>query len=224
MKNALKTFALPAVFVAITALAQTLPAAAGTGSGPAPSTGASAGTRVGTINIEQAIINTNEGRRDFEALQKKLEPKQNELKSQNDELQSLQKQLQTQGDKLNDDARSALVQQIESKKKIFDRDVQDAQDDAGNQQNEIAQRILKKMAPLVVKYAQSNGFGLIMDTSKTWPQSPVLWYGPTIDITKDVVDAYNAQSGVAAPGPAAPKPSSTHPAARKPSSSSGTPK
>ena len=44
--------------------------------------------KIGTINIEQAVIGSNEGQRDFEALSKKLEPKQNELKAQNDELES----------------------------------------------------------------------------------------------------------------------------------------
>lgn len=180
---------------------------------PAVATGA--GTRVGTINIEQAIFGTNEGRRDFEALNKKLEPKQNELKGQNDELESLQKQLQTQGDKLNEDARATLVKQIETKKKSFDRSVQDAQEEAGNQQNDIAQRVLQKMAPMIVKYAQDNGFGMVVDTTKPWPQSPVLWYdGEKVDITKPIIDAYNVQSGVPAPaaGGTTPKPAGTRPA------------
>jgi len=225
MSKFLRTLLAPAVFFAISALAQTGSAATSpssatpAGSSPAVPTTASSGTRVGTINIEQAIFNTNEGRRDFETLSKKLEPKQNELKGQNDELEKLQQQLQTQGDKLNEDARATLVKQIESKKKVFDRSVQDAQEEAGNQQNEIAQRILQKMAPMIVKYAQENGFGLIVDTSKQWPQSPVLWYGEGVDITKPVVEAYNTQSGVPAPaasGAAAPKPVTPRPAGTTP--------
>jgi outer membrane protein len=168
------------------------------------------GTKIGTINIEQAVLGSNEGQRDFQALQKKLEPKQNELKGQNDELESLQKQLQTQGDKLNEDARATLVKQIETKKKSFDRAVQDAQEDAQNQQKEIFQRILQKMAPVIIKHAQEGGYAMIVDTSNPWPQSPILWYGEGGDITKAVVDLYNTQSGVPAPAstsatPAAPK-------------------
>ena len=179
-----------------------------------------AGSKIGTINIEQAVIGTNEGQRDFAALQKKLDPKQSELKAQNDELESLQKQLQTQGDKLNEDARASLVKQIESKKKSFDRAVQDAQEDAQNQQKEIFQRILQKMAPVIVKHAQDSGFAMIVDTSNPWPQSPILWYdGEKSDITKAVVDLYNTQSGVPAPaasGAAAPKPAAAKPATPKP--------
>src|SRR5580698_4146708 len=117
--------------LAISAFAQTggaAPAGAATSpAAPAVSTiTTGTGTKLGTINIEQAVIGTNEGQRDFEALRKKLEPKQNELKQQNDELDALQKQFQTQVDKLNDDARATLQKQIETKKKSFDRAVQDA--------------------------------------------------------------------------------------------------
>jgi outer membrane protein len=204
-----------AVISMISASAQTSTAAA---DGPAATPAASVptapiatgpGTKIGTINIEQAVLGCNEGQRDFQQLQKKLEPKQNELKSQNDELESLQKQLQTQGDKLNDEARATLVQQIEGKKKSFDRAVQDAQEDAQNQQKEIFQRILQKMAPVIIKHAQEGGYAMIVDTSNPWPQSPILWYGEGGDITKAVVELYNTQSGVAAPAaalPSAPKP------------------
>jgi outer membrane protein len=221
-----------AVFSMISAFAQTSSAAAP--SGPASSPAASAptapiatgtGSKIGTINIEQAVVGTNEGQRDFEALRKKLEPKQNELKGQNDELESLQRQLQTQGDKLNDDARMTLQKQIESKKKSFDRSVQDAQEDAQNQQKEIFQRILQKMAPVIVKHAQESGFAMIVDTSNPWPQSPILWYGDGGDITKAVVDLYNTQSGVAAPPAstgAAGKPTTPRPAAPKPAAPKST--
>jgi outer membrane protein len=199
----------------------------------APAVTNATGTKIGTINIEQAIFASNEGQKEFEALSKKLEPKQTELKGQNDELESLKKQLNTQGEKLNDESRGTLVKQIESKQKSLDRQVQDAREDAQNQQNEIAQKILQKMAPIVVKYANDNGFGVIIDTSNPWPNGPVLWAGPSVDITKPIVDAYNAQSGVPAPTrPAAgarpnipgPKPTTATPAPKPATTAPTTPK
>ena len=228
----------PAALLAISALAQTGSAATPSGAAPLPTAPSSAanpattttapntGTKVGAINIDGAILGTNEGRRDMEALGKKFEPKQTELKNQNDELETLKKQLNTQGDKLNEDAAANLKKQIETKQKSFDRALQDAQEEFGGQQQEIANRILNKMAPMIVKYAQENGFGLIIDTSKPWPQSPVLMAGQGMDITQPVVDIYNAQSGVPAPaaGTGAAKPgvskptgvAPTKPAAPKP--------
>ena len=194
-----------AVFSMISAWAQTGGAATPSSSSAAAATPAASvpatGNKVGTINVEAAVFGSNEGRRDADALTKKLEPKQGELKSQNDELEGLQKQLQTQGDKLNEDARATLVKQIETKKKSLERAVQDFQEDGQNQGKEIFSRILQKMAPTIVKYAQDNGYSLIVDTSNQWPQSPVLWSGEGVDITKAIVDAYNVQSGVPAPAP-----------------------
>src|ERR1700751_1960905 len=200
----------------------------GVPSAPAPGSAAPATTpvptgpgKVGTINIQDAIFASNEGRRDMEGLQKKYEPKQAELKNQNDELESLKKQLSTQQDKLNEDALANLKKQIDGKQKTFDRAVQDAQEEVGNQQQEIASRILSKMAPLIVKYSQDNGYTLIIDTSKPWPQSPVLWWNPdAVDITKNVVEAYNTQWGVAAP--AAPG-GGTRPAAKAPGTTTPKP-
>jgi outer membrane protein len=163
------------------------------GNNPHPSTPAtstpaaleSGGTRIAIINLEQVIFATNEGRKAFE---------------------DLGKQLNTQGDSLNDMARNALARQIETKQKVFDRDMQDARDDANSEQQDIEQRILQKLAPMVVKYAAQNGYGVILDSGKLWPQTPLVWFGQTIDITKQIVEEYNAQSGAPAPAPAAAHP------------------
>ena len=222
-----KFLSIPLAIVAsftFTALAQTgsaatppstPSAAASSPASTAPATAAPTGPgRVGTINIQDAIFACNEGRRDMDALQAKYAPKQAELKNQNDELESLKKQLETQGPKLNEEAAANLKKQIESKQKLFDRNVQDAQEEVGNQQQEIASKILSKMAPLIVKYSQENGYTMMIDTSKPWPQSPVLWWNPdAVDITKNVVEAYNVQSGVAAPASTG---TSTKPAVKAP--------
>lgn len=179
-----------------------------------PATTASGGTKVGTINIQEAIFGSNEGQRDMATLQKKYEPKQAELKNQNDELESMKKQMNDQGSKLNEDALGNLKKQIETKQKSFDRSLQDFQEEVGGQQQDIAKRVLQKMAPMIVKYSQDNGFGIIVDTSKPWPESNVLWWGEAVDITRAVVEAYNVQSGVPAPpspGAGATKPSTGAP-------------
>jgi len=202
------------------AVAQAAPAAGAAAAPNAPSAtpaaGSAAGTKVGTINIEQAIFASNEGRRDFEALSKKFEPKQNELKGLNDEIDGLKKQLSNQGDKMNEDAKATLVKQIEGKQKSLERSSQDAQEEFQSQQGEIGNKILTKMAPMIVKYAGENGYGIIMDTSQQWPRGPVIWYGQAVDITQAIVEAYNVQSGVPAPPAGAAKP------AVKPTATPGT--
>src|ERR1043166_6017650 len=217
------------------AVAQTGSASqAGTAPAPAAPSSAAAtaneppvatGNKVATINITGALAGCNEGQREFGALDKKFEPRQTELTTMSNELESLKKQVTPS---MADTARGTLMKQIEQKQKAFERTRQDAADDYQNQQNEVASRILAKMAPVMVKYAADNGFGLLLDTTKQWPDGQVIWAGQTVDITRAVVDAYNTQSGVPAP-PAATRPAgsptaprTTTPPASKPTAPTGT--
>ncbi|MGH9668818.1 MAG: OmpH family outer membrane protein [Terriglobales bacterium] len=183
------------VAVSLTALAQTARPA-----GPPPGPAGPPPTKVGIINIELAIIGSNEGQRDFAALQKRFEPKQNELQAMNKEVDDLKKQLSTQGDKLNDDARANLVKNIEQKQKVLQRSLEDAQNDFQTQQKELANQIGRKILVVLDKYAKDNGFAVILDVSN--PQSGVLWAGASVDVTKNIVDAYNVESKVPPPAPA----------------------
>ena len=184
-----------AVTFTFSALAQTGSAATPSGAAAAPASSGRFGDLATTTGAEHRHQGRNHQHQRSHLRQqrrpprhgsagKKFEPKQAELKGQNDELEGLKKQLSTQQDKLNEDALATLKKQIDGKQKTFDRAVQDAQEDFGNQQQEIASRVLQKMAPLIVKYSQENGFGMIVDTSKPWPQSNVLWWGEAVDITK----------------------------------------
>ena len=213
MTRKLLRFILPAALLTVTALAQTGTAAAANPAAP------SASARIGIINIQNAIVMTNEGRRDFEALQKKFEPTQSTLNNLNQEIDNLKKQLQTQGDKLNEQSRADMVKNIEAKQKTLQRQAEDAQADFQAQQNEIANRIGGKLLEVLDKYAKQGGYSVILDVSGQ--QSPVLWAAQTSDVTQDIVNTYNSQSSVAAPvsapgGAAKPAGTATRPPAPKP--------
>ena len=195
----------------------------------APSTGP-APSKIGVINIQGAIVNTNEGKRDFEALTKKFEPTQAKLKTLNDEIENDKKQLQAQQDKLNDDERAKRVRDIETKQKSLQRQLDDAQTDFQQQQSELGNRIAGKMIEIIDKYARQNNLAMIVDVSGQ--QSPILWAAEQVNITPAIVEAYNAASGIAAPpatnAPSAVKPTGTTtrpPAtpAKKPATGTTTP-
>jgi outer membrane protein len=184
------------VLVSIAGMAQTAAAPAGQPTNPLAT---ATGTKIAVIDMQGAIAGSNEGQRDLEALAKKFEPRRQELQRVSTEVEDLKKQLNTQGEKLSPEAKDALVKNIETKQKSLQRSAEDFQNEAQQQQGELMQRILQKMGPVITKYVADNGYGLLVDASSPWPQGPVVLYTPPMDITKAVVDAYNAQSGVAAP-------------------------
>ena len=220
-----------AVVLSLACLAQTgtaapapaapAPAAGAPAPAPAattPGTAVAAGStnKVGIINIQGAILASNEGRRDLETLDKKFDPKRTELQNLNKEIEDLKKQLSTQGDKMNEEARANLVRNLETKQKSMQRSSEDAQNEYQQQQSEIAQRILAKMGPVIEKFVKDNQYAVLMDVSQQWPQGQVLVWSPAVDVTKQVVDLYNAQSGVPAPTSASSSKSSSGTTTPKP--------
>ncbi|HWF67894.1 MAG TPA: OmpH family outer membrane protein, partial [Acidobacteriaceae bacterium] len=138
-----------------------------------------------------------EGRQAFSKIQQKFEPKQAELKTLNDQIESMKKQLQAGGSTLSQDARASQLRTIDDKEKSLQRQAQDAQSDYQQAVSEAFQGIAQKFATVLQDYAQSNGYGLVLDVSSQ--QTPVVWASQSADITAEVIKAYNAKSGVEAP-------------------------
>jgi outer membrane protein len=218
------------IFASSAARAQTTSASA---AGPAatPSAAATANaapaavTKIGVVNIQDAILATEEGKKEFDALQQKFTPKQAELKNMNDEIENLKKQYQAQADKLNDDEKNSRAKTIDAKQKTMQRTYEDAQGEFQQAEQELLNRLGAKMLKTLEKYSQANGFSIVLDVSN--PQtSPVLWATQGNVITKELVDAYNADNpaaGAPAAKPAAPAARPAAPATR-PATPGPTPK
>jgi outer membrane protein len=194
---------------ALSAAAQTAPAAAAAPAGP---------TKVAVIEFQAAVGQTNEFQRDFADLQKKYEPKRSQLKTQADEIEGLEKQLQAQGATLSEADRASKAKTIDDKKKQAQRFAEDAQNDLTQEMNEVYNKVATKVFDVLNDYAKQQGFTVILDGSASQQQAPtVLFHTDGSDISKAVLDAYNLKSGVPAPPPQAPSaPAAPRPAAKAP--------
>ena len=178
---------------------------------------APAANKVGIVAIQAAIASTNEGKKEFDALQQRFAPKQAQLKTLNDEIESLKKQLQAQTDKLSEEERATRVKNLENKQKVLQRNYDDFQAEAQQAEQDVVNRLGGKMLAVLEKYAAAKGYSVILDVSSQ--ATPVLWASETTNITKELVDAYNAQNPAAAP---AARPAGS--AANQPSGAAGTAK
>jgi len=204
----------------------------------APATGAASApagpvpTKIGVVNIQQAISECAEGKKEIDALQQKFAPKQVELKGLNDDIDNLKKQYQAQAEKLSDEEKSRQAKAIDTKQKALQRNLEDAQAEFQQGEQDVINRIGAKMVGVLEKYAGANGFAVVLDVSN--PQtSPVLCATQGTVITKELVDAYDKENpaGATAPaskpaGAARPAASPSHPAATpaRPATASPTPK
>ncbi len=172
-------------------------------------------TKIGVIQIQSALVSTKEGQKataDFQA--RVFEPKKKELDKKAQEIRDLQDKLQRGGAAMAQAAKDELQRNIDAKTKAYNRDMQDAQDEAEQEQRKMLDELGQKMMQVIDKYAVANGYAVIIDVSN--PQTPVLYASNAVDITKDIIEQYDkaAPTLTTTPSNAAPKvPSAAKPPA-----------
>ena len=201
MKNKIFVLPLLALGVSLSAQAQGAP------------------SKVGVINIQGAIVTTKDGQKAASELETRSAPKRKELEGKQNEINQLKDQLQKGQNTLSEATKAELYKNIDTKTKILNRDVEDAQAEFDQDQQKILQQLGQKMMAVIDKYAKDNGYTLILDVSS--PQTPVLYASNTIDVTKDIIDLYDKNT--AAPTPAAPAPAAAKPAPATPRPGTATP-
>ena len=152
-------------------------------------------TKIAVISFQAAVAQTNEFQRNFADLQKKYDPKRQQLKTLSDEVDSLTKALQSPT--ITDADRASKSGQLDIKKKQLDRDAEDDQNEFQQAMQDTFNGVASKVYDVMSAYAQSQGYTLVLDASQQ--QTPVLYAIEQVNITKQVLDAYNTKSGVPAP-------------------------
>jgi outer membrane protein len=170
--------------------------------------------KVGVIQIQSALVATKDGQKAAKELEEKMGPRKKELDGKQAEIRDLQERLSKGGNTLSDSAKEERTRNIDTKTKSFNRQVEDAQAELEQQQRAVLNQLGQKMMQVIDKYAQANGFSVILDVSTQ--NTPVLYASNTVDITKEIIELYDKTTfaASAAPAPAAPRPAAA--AAPKP--------
>jgi outer membrane protein len=211
VKKELLAVILGALVAGSTAWAQAASAPAST---PAPATG-TVPTKIGIIEIQNALVSTKDGQKAMVEFQAKMEPRKKEMERKAADIRELQDKLQRGGAAMAEAAKQDLTRQIDQKTKLYNRDMQDTQDEADQEQRKLIDELSQKLTPVIDKFAQANGYAVILDVSS--PQTPVMYASASVNITKDIIDLYDKTVPSSGPRPATPAaPKSSAPAAPKP--------
>jgi outer membrane protein len=200
-----KNFAvLPAVMLGAAAMvcAQNPPSGAvgAAGAKPAAPAAAAAPTKIAILYVQNALLQSAEGKKAAGELQAKFNPRRATLEKRQADVQALQDQLKKGGATMSDDAKNKLARQIEADGKALQRDADDLNSDAEQEQNKIFQDLYSKLNAVVDRYAKQNGFAVVLDVSNQ--QGPIMWASASVDITTDIVKLYDqAHPVAAAPAP-----------------------
>ena len=146
-------------------------------------TQASAQLKVAVVNVQQAMLDSEELKKASAELEKKYKPRQDELQKLQNDLQSIQQQISS--GKLNQNAIADLQTTGTRKQRDAQRISDDLQADFDRDRQDVLAKAAQRMSDVVKKLAEEKGLDLIVDTSQT------LYFKPALDITADALAAYN---------------------------------
>ncbi len=180
----------------------------------APAAGAAAPVKtVGIINLRGAIGSTAEGKQASAELQSQFAPRSAEIDNLTKQINDLQQKLQAGQGKLSQDEEARLTAEGQRLTQRLDRRRNDFQEDASAAQQDVLERIGRKMVDVLDRYARENGFSVVLDTSGQ--NSPILYASNQVDVTQDIIhlydQAYPVKTGPGGTAPATPKPAATAP-------------
>ena len=182
---------------------------------------ASPSEKVGVISIQAAIAGTAEGKQAVAQLQSQFAPRTSELQNMQKQIEDVRARLQAGETTLSDEEKARLTREGDQLTRSFQRKQQEFQDDSNDAQQDLINRIGRKMIEVLDKYAKDNGYSVVLDTSSQ--QTPVIYASNQVDVTQEIVRLYDqsypvkAGSASTTPSkPAAPRPAAPKPATPKP--------
>ena len=144
---------------------------------------ASAQLKVAVVNVQQAMLDSEELKKASADLEARYKPRQDELQKLQNDLQSIQQQLQS--NKLTQQAAADLQVQGTRKQRDAQRLSDDLQAEFDKDRQDILSKAAQRMQDVVKKLAEEKGYDVVVDVSQT------LYFKPALDVTKDALTAYN---------------------------------
>ncbi len=144
---------------------------------------ASAQVKVGVINVQKALSDTDELKKAQADLAKKYQPRQDEMEKLQKDLESIDAQLN--GGKITQDKAAELQTTGSRKQRDLQRLNDDMQADGERDRQAVLAKLSEKMQAIINKLAEEKGLDLIVESSQ------MLYVKPALDLTADATAAYN---------------------------------
>ena len=148
--------------------------------------------KVGIINLQNAIMATNDGKKAAADLEAKSAPKKRELEKLQSDIAGLRDQYNKTSSVGSEEQKGRLQRDIDAKTKNFNRQVEDAQAELDQEQNRILNEIAGRMLQVLNKYSTDNGYAIVLDISNQ--NTPVMFASNNIDVTQEIVGLYDKNS------------------------------
>lgn len=142
---------------------------------------------IGVIDVQQALVSTEEGKKVKEELERKVRAAESQLQPKIQRLQEMQKELQEMQPVLSKEALQKKQFDLVEQKSQLENEGQGLEQQLKLDQARLMQPLLEKFAKIIDEIGREKGFALILDR-----QDPgILFSRETLDITDLAVAEFN---------------------------------
>ncbi len=155
--------------------------------GQAPAWAAQPSNRIGVVDIQQVLNQSQKGVAMKQKLDQERAVRQRELDARQQEVMKLQAEFEKQAPLLSEQAKRERSEALQRKVRDVRRIAEDANRDFDKRVREAEVDVTREIFGIVQEYGKDQGFTLILE------KSTLLYTAPAVDITAEVVKRYDAK-------------------------------
>lgn len=144
-------------------------------------------TKIGIVDLDRCMKESNEGKRISDSYKKDLEAMQQKYVAKQKELSDLQKDIEKQSLMLSQDAKQSKQNDYDKKTRELNYLATDLDEDAQTAKTNANQTILKTVYAVIQGVAKQQSFDLILEKST----AGIVFSSDTLDITNDIIKELN---------------------------------
>jgi outer membrane protein len=153
-----------------------------------PAVGAQDRVKIGFIDIQRAISDSNAGKRAKERFQAQVKKAEAELLKEKTELERLKADLDKKGPLMKEEERRSLESDLQRRYVNYQRTMTDQQQELRQKEGALTGDILKELEKIVYEIGKTDKFTLILERNQ------ILYSDQGIDVTNKVIEVFNSRN------------------------------
>ena len=151
---------------------------------------ADAQVKIGVVDLQRAINETEDGRQAKRRLKKLFDERQKSLDAKQQQLKAQKESLERQQDVLSEDALRKKAEKFQTEVMELQQEYMQYQQELSAKEQELTSVILEKMQGILRRIGQTDGYTLIIEAN----EGGVVWVPANLDLTDVLIQRYNKQA------------------------------
>jgi outer membrane protein len=147
--------------------------------------------KLGYVDLQRALNETEDGRKAKANLKKVFDTKQKELDEQQEDFKKVKEDLDKKRTLMNADLVRQKEQELQAKFEKVQQSYMRHQKELQEREGEVTQKIFERMQRIILKIAAAENFSMVLDKT----QAGIIFAKPYLDLTNEVIRRYTSGEG-----------------------------